>query len=127
MTQQQRIEHFTEQLTDHGFKYCSDYPTTYVRIDKDLSTKFFVFIHRSDNGAKIERIIFSLRLETPSNMINADESFLPVLLWNMTCRSNWYETIVDRLCEKIERFYYDTLTKRIDKNERNNNHPSSLQ
>lgn len=35
--------------------------------------------------------------------------------------------IVDRLCEKIERFYYDTLTKRIDKNERNNNHPSSLQ
>lgn len=100
-----------EYLTDYGFKYCSDNPTTYVRIDKDLSTKFFIFMYEGNNGAKIDRIVFSLRLELPTKMIASDEQYDPILLWNMTHRSNWYQTIVDRLCEKINRLYYDTLSK----------------
>lgn len=105
------FEYFNKQLIDQGFKYCSDSPATYVRIDKDLSTKLFVFIYEGNNGMTIKQIVFSLRLGTPSNIITAYEEFEPILFWNMTHRSDWYETIIGRLCQKINQIFYDTLSK----------------
>lgn len=104
---------FIKHLIDHGFKYCSDNPITYVRIDKELSTKLFVFIYyEGGNGTKIAKIVFSLHLELPIKTLGVDEEFDPIFLGYMaTHQSNWYEMIVAGLCQKINRFYLDTLSK----------------